>query len=467
MANYIVRDENGRAYELGSSLGDGGQGIAWRVKGDDRYVIKTLKPSFVGIDSKDKTDLILRDDTVYEKYAKKVRRLKAMCELAELKNVATPIAVLDRPCCGYVMKLMDGMEPLALQMYGDNEHMIPVVGKNSSLAKKLIVLKKVAEIMRQLHSHGLVYCDFSPNNIFVSKRAEHSEVWLIDSDNLVYENKSKLVIGTPGYRAPEICLIKSPNTFKSDLYSFALIAFEYLTGGKPFDDDGDTGWDSDDGFSDLDAAEKGEVDYLYEFTNDPKDRIPLDYVCTDAMKRLFLRTFNKTGRSDPRMRPSAGEWVAALDEAYNTVCECNGAVAHSFLASECAWCKASKQKHPDLGIYRMTVTGMPAIDEMRGGAWDETPPPKLSGYFSKQKYFAVPVKAKKTFSVDIRALLAPADSGIFEKITFSKDGSVKLENCIFKTKYDGGPLKIMQPVHWQLKLNGLIMPLQMTIERIK
>lgn len=472
MANYIVRDENGRAYELGSSLGNGGQGIAWRVNGDDRYVIKTLKPPAAVADGSDKTDMILRNAEAYEKYVKKVRRLMAICTLDELTNIAMPIAVLEKPCCGYVMRLMDGMEPIAIQMQADDEHMIPVAGKNSSLAKKLTVLKKTAEIMRQLHSRGLVYCDFSPNNIFVSKRAAHSEVWLIDSDNLVYQNRSKLVIGTPGYRAPEIYSAKSANTFKSDVYSFALIAFEYLTGGRPFDVDDDMNWDNDDNsvgnnpdsFGSL--ADSGETDYIYEFSDYADGRIPLDYVCTAAVKRLFLRTFGKQGRKEPSTRPSAGEWVEALEEACNTVCECGGDINHSFFAPDCVWCGAMGQKGPKLAVYRMTVTDLAIAADASDDNWEETELSVPSKCFVKQKYFATPVNSKRSFSVDIRALISATDSGMLDKITFLKDGSIKIEIGNFKTKYDGKPLNAGQALHGTVKMFAGTQ-LKIIIERIK
>lgn len=68
---------------------------------------------------------------------------------------------------------------------------------------RLLALYKCAAILSELHANGLVYCDVSPNNVFVSKHAK--DVWLIDADNLRYEKlKGGYSVYSPHYGAPEI-----------------------------------------------------------------------------------------------------------------------------------------------------------------------------------------------------------------------------------------------------------------------
>ena len=469
--NTIVRDETGNAYELGNVLGAGGQGIVCFVKGDPRFAVKYCPQMKEDAGNTDKPQYeVLCDEMVYDKYAAKIHKLMATCSLAELQHIASPVALLKRPYCGYVMRLMEGLAPMtdALQ---NLENMISLSGKNGSLKKKLTVLKKLAEILLRLHGKGLVYCDLSPNNIFISKRAQDNEVWLIDSDNIVYENKIKRSIGTPGYRAPEIALGK-PNSIKSDIYSFALIAFEYLTGNQPFeanDYDSDDDWDDWDD-NDLTESEKGDTQYVYEFGNDAKGRLPLDFVCTRTMQTLFLRTFNANGRNKPSGRPSALEWVTALEAACNSVCTCECEYPHDFLADDCAWCKHLNKPTENICVYKLTAAYIP---QEQKGCWDETDKGDDDKCFIKSKYFSCERNrtVKKEIDIPITCLFPENVKCDFSsvKIVIAKDLSVKIEDCRFESKYDGKPLQVTQLVAGTVicHCGNERLPTQLVLERVK
>ena len=456
MKENIVKDNRGRAYELGTILGEGGQGTVWRVNGDSRYVIKTQKCNGVA-NADNQANIILRDDGEYKKYLQSIRRLMALSQLADLKNIAIPYSVLQEPTCGYVMRFMDGMEPLKEQMKPNDDCMLSIYNKNSSLAKKLGVLKKIAEILLRIHSQGLVYCDLSPQNVFVSKSYKYQEVWLIDADNIVYANKSKQAIGTPFYRAPEICLGQSINTFKSDLYSFALIAFEYLTGSKPFDDIEDDEEEDDWGDGDCTSVEKGEVAYVYEVSQDSNERLPLEFVCTDSMRNLFWRTFNQEGRKNPASRPSAGEWVEALEEACNSVCCCfYGENPHDFLAPNCHWCKYKNVDNNEYKVYRLTLSYAPqmSVDE----DWTQTEPFIERQYFCNNCYYSVKATDKKTSKIIMTDSILPqrisTDTNRI-KISVSKDGVVDFEDCYIKTSYDRKPNGVGKSAQGKLKCKDM------------
>lgn len=390
----ILEGENGNRYAVGKKIGEGGQGAVWTVASDRYCVIKTLMDTSAsssgskdGIQDYDQGRIVY-DEARYEKFARKIKSLIAIGVLSDIDRVALPEEVLKKPCCGYTMRLMDGLESIKKQMIHSDEYAISHSGKNSSLKKKLSVLKCLADIMRKLHGRGLVYCDLSPENVFISQNPNDREVWLIDSDNLVYANSSKKCIGTPNYRAPEIYRNEQACSFYSDMYSFALIAFEYLTAARPFSDENlsdEGGWDdvsaSDDwGAGEVDAIENGDVDYGYEYS-DVYMGVPLSFVATEKMRRLFYRTFCAGGRKKPQTRPNANEWYEAIDEACNLVCECPR--EHTFLGPDCAWCRLKKHKNPDMKIYalRMCIP-LPGEDY----DWENTLPPKLSEYKCAERY---------------------------------------------------------------------------------
>ena len=60
---------------------------------------------------------------------------------------------------------------------------------SGSTKRRLGVLSILASILARLHAAGLVYCDVSPNNCFMSEEDPRS-VWLIDADNLRFELES-------------------------------------------------------------------------------------------------------------------------------------------------------------------------------------------------------------------------------------------------------------------------------------
>lgn len=388
----MIVDENGKNYELGEKLGQGGQGVVYRVSSDTGLAVKGIFRPIEGLNKSDGKDegesWILQDEKIYEKYAEKIHALMALGIFYDIEHVALPKAVLAKPNCGYVMWLMEGLEEIENQM-PDRDNFIPLAGENSGLGKKIRVLYSLAQILQRLHTSGLIYCDLSPSNIYVSKSANDHEVWLIDSDNLVFVNRARRSVGTPGYRAPEIATQKSRNTFYSDMYSFALVAFRYLTGESPF---GETvverDWDDEDGDDDFaEVLDDGTAEYMYEGKG-PIRGIPLSFVCTEEMQTLFYRTFCKKGRENPTARPTASEWCEVLGEALNHLNYClevtknkSSAKAeknklHEFFGDRCVWCKYWGKNTLLPELYRITV--VPSVCEE--DEWENFEPAPLKKY---------------------------------------------------------------------------------------
>ena len=397
-------DEYDRTYKLGAKLGQGGQGAVYRVLSDDDLAIKGIVKSMSALQFNDDKDSqeswILQDETVYEKYAVKIHGLMALGIFYNIEHVALPIAMLAKPYCGYVMWLMNGLEEIAKQKPARGDVAL-MAGKNSGLKKKLLVLRELTLIINKLHANGLIYCDLSLQNVYVSKSPDDHQVWLIDSDNLVFSNHSRRSIGTPGFRAPEIAKRESPNTFYSDMYSFAVVAFWYLTGESPFVNAGagDLGWD--DGWENeiSDTIDDGSVDYMYE-DDGSKLGIPLDYVSTEKMKQLFYRTLCKEGREHPKTRPTASEWYEALEEALDQLDFCfetgfgdeqnakrnkKRIKKHEFIGEQCVWCKR-EGKNADLPErYKISVDPVVRWEDEN---WENSSPAVRKKYCGCIKYLS-------------------------------------------------------------------------------
>lgn len=328
----LVHDEKGNTFMLSTCLGEGGQGAVFRVKkstGHGLAVKAVLDP--VSGD-------ILQDHSAYKKYMRKLNQIMALPQVA---HIAVPLAPLHAPYCGYVMRLMECMEPLS-EYLRPNSDIKATLCRKGGLSKRYEILKKLSAILCELHSLGIVYGDLAPGNIYISTNDKDCEVWLIDLDNLAYATEVSSSIGTPLYRAPEIVKGKA-NSLEADCYSFALLAYELLTFSKPFNG---SIMDEDpvDDFSDdiYERIESGECQYVHESdsTNIPKYGISrqLELIMTPELETLFLHTFNLDGRSHPSHRPSMRSWYKAFQEASNCLIECERGHAHlghsCFLCSE-------------------------------------------------------------------------------------------------------------------------------------
>ncbi len=112
---------------------------------------------------------------------------------------------------------------------------------------------KVAELLRgaaagldALHALGLVHRDIKPANIFLSIQDDGHELTKIMDFGLAALQRvgSRLteagtVLGTPHYLPPE-CAGGTKADIKGDVYSLAVVAYEFIAGELPFDSENPT-----------------------------------------------------------------------------------------------------------------------------------------------------------------------------------------------------------------------------------
>ena len=333
--NVIDEFKNEYILDLNKVAGTGGQGAVFFVENNGHIVIKAT----VTADGD-----ILKNEKAYDKYRENI--LGAMAK-ASCNNLASPISMLQKPFCGYVMRFMEGMHKIEdLMLPKKGEKLSEFYTRTGGLKRRYALLRNIARVMNELYLNGLVYADLSPKNIYVSQKSEEYETWLIDVDNLHYEGENDSCVITPMYGAPEVFRGK-PNTMKSDVYSFALLAFELLTLSKPFigdytEDEEEDDWGVDDGGSSNDfysKMQRGEIPYvcsLKEKNNRQNSGIPLELVTNEEIRTLFLKTF-EDGRLCPEKRPSAAVWLDALTRAYDNVITFG--CGHSNIGDRCFLCK--------------------------------------------------------------------------------------------------------------------------------
>lgn len=329
-----VQDDLGRIHVLERKIAEGGQGAVVTIKGQPRWLVKLCKwPSA---------------DPRAKAWAEQIASVKRLpIEDFDLP-FAMPQALIVKPRVGYLMELMDGLVPLEDLLIEAQSSMLEGRGldgflSSGGLKRRLALLARLARVLAKLHGLGLAHGDLSPKNVFVSKSTEHAQVWLIDCDNLTYAvRSSSLQLYTPDYGAPELVREDAGISTYTDIWSFAVMAFQLLSFLHPF-----KSGDLVDAEPELETASlKGELPWI----DDPLDDrnratsgIDRQFVCTQELSKLFDRCF-RLGAQAPEARPLMTEWAEALEAACAqlTVCEEGaGGCGSTFLWTderECPFC---------------------------------------------------------------------------------------------------------------------------------
>ncbi len=330
-AKRVVRDTQGVEYELGERIGEGGQGVVYGTRYPGVLLKLSRRP--------------LSDPRVQAWFSH-------VCWVArqalEGLHIAAPVALIDsKHNPGYVMELMDGLEPLSVMLEQSMRAVqegegLAAYKASGGVARRVRLMAKLARILADLHGRGLAYGDLSPSNVFVSKSIEHDEVWLIDSDNIsVSTREGGQKIWSPQFGAPEIVRGASGINSLTDSWSFAILAFQLISLTHPFKGD----------IVDQGAAELEVQALRYElpWIDHPTDRrnafsgsLPRDQLLTIRLRALFEQCFN-SGLDEAGERPSMASWAEGFEAGVALLAECDleRGCGSSFLfnpRAQCSFC---------------------------------------------------------------------------------------------------------------------------------
>ena len=229
-------------YTIERVLGEGGMSTVY-LGHDDAHpavAIKVLKPEFV--DGQIATRLMAEG--------------KVIARLNHLAIVKVYTATRHATHGFFIaMEYLDGGE---LGQQG-GRHSFAQLSRPHSQRRCIGILKPIAEAIDLAHDHGIVHCDIKPGNILFGKDdkgnhtprltdfgianwspSEHGAgAAMLDYSgdatraHQASEPGSRPRAGTPAYTAPEVLNGGAP-TALSDNYSLAVVAYEMLTGCRPF-----------------------------------------------------------------------------------------------------------------------------------------------------------------------------------------------------------------------------------------
>jgi serine/threonine protein kinase len=110
------------------------------------------------------------------------------------------------------------------------------------------ILLQVARALTRAHEKGIVHRDLKPDNIFIVREGDEEIAKVLDFgvakklDTLslnsgVTTTRTGALLGTPYYMSPEHALGQTSLDHRTDIWALGVIAYECLTGRRPFERD--------------------------------------------------------------------------------------------------------------------------------------------------------------------------------------------------------------------------------------
>jgi serine/threonine-protein kinase len=212
MALEQLRHETLGEYEILDELGRGGMAIVYLAHDialDRRVAIKVMSTA-------------LLDEGLAERFRREARTAASLNH----PHIIPIYAVRERNNLLYfVMKFVAGqsLDPI---VKGMGPLPIPMAQ---------VILSQAASALGYSHRRGVIHRDVKPANIMLDE-----DGWVVMTDFGIAKVPSAegltmtgVTVGTPAYMSPEQCMGKEV-TGASDQYSLGVVAYEMLTGRKPF-----------------------------------------------------------------------------------------------------------------------------------------------------------------------------------------------------------------------------------------
>ncbi len=107
------------------------------------------------------------------------------------------------------------------------------------------VVTHVARAIARAHEAGVVHRDLKPDNVFLVRNADDEIAKVLDfgiakvadagPESVGPETRTGMVLGTPYYMSPEQARGQRAVDHRADLWSLGVIAYECMTGHRPFE----------------------------------------------------------------------------------------------------------------------------------------------------------------------------------------------------------------------------------------
>lgn len=338
-----------RDLSLGSLLGSGGEADVYAVAGRRAVAFKRYRDQRGGT-------------------TERARKLQAMVAQppAEASPAAGHIAIAwpsavvtddGGAVVGFLMPAVDAARTLPVfQLYNPQSRLAAAPGFNWRYL--LRTARNIAAIVDALHRAGYVVGDLNESNLLVNRRAL---VTLVDCDSMQVVDDSGVTyrcpVGKPEFLAPEFhghALAATDRTEAGDRFALAVLMHLLLMEGvHPYAGVWRGGGDPPDVASrirrGLTPHRRGLRRHLGPARHlaPPPMAVPLRALPSPV--RRLMRAALTAGRRRPGRRPSAADWVRALDEVEANLRTCPRQPEHVYghHLRRCPWCDRFDAGLPD------------------------------------------------------------------------------------------------------------------------
>lgn len=165
--------------------------------------------------------------------------------VARFKEEAQRAARISNP---HVTKVFDygvttGDEPYIVMELLKGETLGACIKRCGALPAEEVadLIGQTADGLVAAHAEGIVHRDVKPANLFIVDNAGRPFIMIVDfgiakqMDSPPTKTTTGLMIGTPAYMSPEQYLNPKEVDHRSDLWSLGIVAYEAMTGTRPFD----------------------------------------------------------------------------------------------------------------------------------------------------------------------------------------------------------------------------------------
>ncbi len=292
-------------YEILEEIGRGGMGVVYRAH--EPSLNRTVAIKVLGQH--------LAQDTEY------VKRFEREAQAAAALNHPNIVQI-------YAIGEDDGRHYFAME-YVDGTSVQELIRREGRLAPERAadIALQAAKGLAAAHDRGLIHRDIKPANLMVTRDGlvKIADFGLaLRPDDQTRITASGLLMGTPGYLAPEQCLDRTVDA-RTDIYALGVTLFEMLTGKAPFTADSPAalirkivdGETPDPGelATDLDPALRQAV--LRMMAKEPSERYQTCYqVAADLT--AYLRTVGSAATALPPIPPPPPKEAPVMDAGPTT-----------------------------------------------------------------------------------------------------------------------------------------------------
>ena len=231
LSSYLIHSSD---YEKIRKLGKGSYGHVDLVKNittNDKYAMKTIYFNYDFTDD-DVQSFYREVEIMAEVNHPSVLRLNGFSLPTKKKQFATILTP-------YMPN--GSLELLLKKANRSTENIQKIDLKNTefefNFARKLIIIFGVAAGMQYLHHMNIIHRDLKPGNILLNDRYEPyiGDFGFSKFTETKNTMKQSMTGGTPLYMAPEL-YDNYTYGFKVDVYAFAMLVYEVLSGMEPFEE---------------------------------------------------------------------------------------------------------------------------------------------------------------------------------------------------------------------------------------